>query len=417
MNRPSPLSLLLGNRSYAAAAPGPLVPWRRGRRLAAVSGLTRMLLALLLAGAALAQAPVVTLGTWNIENLGFREPRRTDDDFTKIAQFITETGADVLAVQEIGGPEPLGRLIAKLPGWRFVLGESGGFRGESGRISVGFLWNDARIELLAAEDLRGVPTSVDGVPIFHRQPVTACFRSRDGGLDFRAIVVHLKASRGTANEHKRKLEIAVLREILTHLGRADGEDQDIVVLGDFNHSPGSAEHAGFVAGGLVTYATSSQARPTIVHFDDPIDHFALTADFRDELRHDSRSVHDRIARSDESRWRAHYSDHIPVTIQLDASRDRDPAAKFAPLAKWGGVALTASTAAPAAAPLEASGSPSGPGNEFVTGARVRVTTMMSNQVFEGTLTAPLGDWILLRDAAGVMRAIPRTSVHHVALIR
>ncbi len=179
-----------------------------------------------------AQQERLRVGTWNLEHFGGREQPRSAADLDKIAALIRAVEIDVLAVQEIASEQALTRLMAALGNdWRFVLGRSGGFRGGSGRISVGFLWNDARVELLQAEELRQLPQRDGKLPIFHRVPVSAAFRARDGGLDFRAITVHLKASRGTVNEAKRSAEARHLLGYVRELYAREGEDLDVLVLG------------------------------------------------------------------------------------------------------------------------------------------------------------------------------------------
>ncbi len=362
----------------------------------------RPFLSLLLVFAALpAQQPrpegAVRIGTWNIENLGFRNPLRNDADHAAIGALIAELQVDLLAVQEIGSEAALERVARAIgPDWRFVLGTTGGFRESDQAIRVGFLWNDARLELLAAGELLHLPREVDGVPIFHRIPVTACFRSRDGGIDFRAVTVHIKASRGELNERKRSLEAGLLRDWLQELQENAGEDRDIVVLGDFNHTYDAPAFRVFTQGGAVRYLRPGRLGFTIVHFDDPIDMIAVAPGL-EEARERTLTVHNARAAKDKDAWRRVYSDHVPVTVELDAERDRDPDATFGgpehPLQPFA-LGTTASHAA------------IGPGD------RVAVVLRQSGSV-TGILLAPLGDWVQLRTDDGGIEAFPRDNVARV----
>ena len=276
----------------------------------------------------------VRIGTWNIENLGRREPARTDADIAAIASFIRSTGVDVLALQEINGPAPLQRLVAALgPSYSFVLGTTGTFRG--GQISVGFLWNTARVELLEAEELLELPSKTDGGDwIFHRKPVMASFRAREGGFDFRAVVVHLKA--GRLNEGadweksvaKRVAEVKLLADHLTKLLERAGEDQDLVILGDFNSDPSYPAYKALSE--RFTYLRPLSKHRTIVYFDEQIDHLVVGKGLSEEIVPDSLRIWSELYDADPAAWKARYSDHIPLTLDLDASRDRDPDATFAP---------------------------------------------------------------------------------------
>lgn len=357
----------------------------------------------LLASAAGAQ-DTLRLGTWNLEQLGFREQPRTAADHREMARVIRELPVDVLAVQEVGGPEPLGVLCSALgPAYEFVLGTTGGFGDDSGRISVGFVWNRDRVELLQAEELLDLPRESQGLPIFHRVPVSAVFRSRRGGLDFRAVVVHLKASRGTTNERKRVAEVAALAGYLKALAAAPEEDRDVVVLGDFNHTYGAPAHAEFLRHDVVTYVRPAQLRPTILHFPEPIDHVAIGPGLAEELVDGSFTVHGDRAAADPDAWRKACSDHIPVTVQLRDDQDRDPDARF--------------RLANAAHRLAISGGGTADGPEpaspFAVGTAVVVVHEPDHQQSSGVLLAPLGDWVILELPDRSQFAIPASRVASV----
>ena len=91
--------------------------------------------------------PKLRIGTWNIEHFGQRDKfqdregapkNRTPAEVKAVAEFIAGMDVDVLALQEIGGAEPMQALLAHLPGdYRFSIGTTGVY-GET-RISVGFL--------------------------------------------------------------------------------------------------------------------------------------------------------------------------------------------------------------------------------------------------------------------------------------
>lgn len=298
----------------------------------------------------------IRVAAWNLEHFGKRkvEPRwspngpRTAADIAQIAAFIQAEGFDLLALAEINGVAPLKRLAGKLGArWRFVIGETGDLGRE--QIGVGFLWNSARVQLVEAAEMRDLPSQVPDaaersgkLSILHRKPANAVFRVvRDGRdtLDFRLIAVHLKASRGERNERKRRAEVQQLRTYIESLQADPQQDQDIIVLGDFNHSYGAPAYQSFTAGDLVHYLRGDGS-PTIVHFDDPIDHIAVTKGIREEVVPGSFRVHNTavpygkaeaaVVDAAKRSWRKVYSDHFPVSVELDASRDRDPEANFRP---------------------------------------------------------------------------------------
>ena len=279
------------------------------------------------------------IGTWNLEHFGSRKPARSSADFARIAALIASLEIDVLAIQEVNGPVPLQRLVRHLDSeYDFALGSTGGI--DKGRISVGFLWNRRRARLLQCEEMRDLPAEAGGLPIFHRNPVNAVFQSLDGttpGLDLRAIAVHLKAGSDPDDRAKRRAEAESLRTYVADLRADENEDRDIVVLGDFNHTYDAPAHRTLRDGGMVHYLEAG-ADPTLIHYDAPIDHIAVTPELNESVIAGTFQVHNdqvpygtpsaELLVSSKNRWRRAYSDHFPVTLDLTAEVDRDPSASF-----------------------------------------------------------------------------------------
>ena len=263
------------------------------------------------------------IGAWNIEFFGNRDdPPRTDEDVQAVADYLRDLDVQALAVCEINGAKPLKDLCQRLgPGWKFVIGTSGQL-GEKGQIAPGVLWDDTRLELVTAGELHEVKQG----NLFHRVPVTAAFRCRAGGPDFRVISVHLKAGRQPEDFERRQGEVAALRAYLEKLTADPDEDNDIVVLGDFNHCHTAAEAEALTDGAFASFLTKSGAGRSIMHFDRQIDHLVPLGTF-EEIEPRSFKIHNKGLRDKEA-WRKSYSDHFPVTAELAAVPDDDPQAKL-----------------------------------------------------------------------------------------
>lgn len=422
--------------------------------------LLRRAIALLLAGLAAAQSTTpdakrLRLGTWNLEFFGNRKDNpRSDDDVRKVAEFIAGLGVDVLAVQEVGTLEALQQLAQLIgPRWQFVLGTTGMWRDGSGGQRVGFLWNDERVELLQAEELLSLPREAEDaqtgkLALFHRIPVSAVFRARNGGIDFRAITVHLKADnkrdvdqhmRDEMSTRKRVAEMAALGAEISRLLADSSEDHDVVVLGDFNHVlarerstetpteakvrfdlrvPLLAKLPGFAR--MAPHPPS----PTIRWFPESIDHFLVSTDLQQEALAASVTVHGPFAGGEPSSaaldaWQKTYSDHFPLTIDLDATRDNDPNATFAAVVRAhelraGGWAAAGTASAPTAtAPATARARPTTPERPVTllqTGDHVQVT-LVNGRVYDGTLVSALNaDWIQIDLDVGYVMAFPTRNV-------
>jgi endonuclease/exonuclease/phosphatase family metal-dependent hydrolase len=266
------------------------------------------------------------LGAWNLEHFGSRnDPPRTDEDMQAIADYIRDLDVQVLAVCEINGEKPLKELVQRIgPEWKFVLGTSGKV-GQEAQVAPGLLWDDSRVEMLGLGELSELAGRSASGLIFHRQPVVAAFRDRDGGPDFRVISVHLKAGRTPEDFERREAEATALRGYLQKVVSDAGEDDDIIILGDFNHDP-TAQEAGIWREGAFADFLTGRGR-SIIHFDRQIDQAVPLGTF-EEVKEDSFTIHNKAGLRDMKKWRNSYSDHFPVTVELEALPDDDSASKI-----------------------------------------------------------------------------------------
>jgi endonuclease/exonuclease/phosphatase family metal-dependent hydrolase len=265
------------------------------------------------------------LGAWNLEAFGHRDdPPRSEDDLQAVADFIRGLGVQVLALSEINGEKPLKDLCARLgPNWKYAVGTSGILPdGIGARVAPGLLWDDARVEMISAGELSELRKRTPTGPIFHREPISACFRDRAGGPDFRVVAVHLKAGRDEDSVSRREAEMAGLRDYLESLLTDKNEDNDIVVLGDFNLSAEEPASEILAGDGFARFL-KGRGR-SIIHFNSQIDHIVPLTSF-EEIEAGSFEIHNDGMR-DAREWRERYSDHFPVTIDLQAVPDDDPQA-------------------------------------------------------------------------------------------
>ncbi|MFT4516026.1 MAG: endonuclease/exonuclease/phosphatase family metal-dependent hydrolase [Planctomycetota bacterium] len=276
----------------------------------------------------------IRIGSWNIEFLGadpkYRRdtPPRSDEDRIAIGKKVKELGVAVLGVQEICGEEPLKAVAAAAgPSWRAVLGTTGKWSDNKTQQGVGFVYDSIVVDLLYAEELLEFPSELDGVSVFHRKPVTACFRHRKTGCDFRVVIVHLKAGRKARDLQKRKAEATHLREWVGKLLVDPKEDRDIVIMGDFNSTYGDDPEKMLESGGVMQYLDHQATAPTIMHFDTPIDQFCVGQGFR-EVQRNSFVSHHVSGAKERLLWRKTYSDHFPVTLRMTPLADDDPGSTF-----------------------------------------------------------------------------------------
>ena len=263
------------------------------------------------------------IGAWNLEHFGSRnDPPRTDEDVQAIADYIRGLDVQVLAVSEINGDRPLKELVRRIgPGWQFTLGTTGQL-GQEGQVAVGVLWDDTRVEMLGAGELSQLSGQSAAGLIFHRAPVVAAFRDRAGGPDFRIVSVHFKAGRTPEDFDRRMAEGKSLQGYLEEVLSDGKEDDDILVLGDFNHDPSAGEADTWTDSGFAKFLIGRGR--SIIHFDRQIDQAVPLGSF-EEVREASFTIHNREGLRDPEQWRQTYSDHFPVTLELEAVPDDDTA--------------------------------------------------------------------------------------------
>lgn len=355
------------------------------------------------------------IGTWNLEFLGaggnFRNdmPPRSDADLAAIGRKVVELGVCVLAVQEINDEASLRKVAAGAgPGWNVLLGTSGSWDDGKTAQRIGFLWDRGQVDLLFAEELLQLPREYEGQPIFHRVPVTAAFKHKASGCDFRAVTVHLKAGQKAQDAQKRRGEATALAGWLDGLATTPNEDPDVVLLGDFNSSYGTDVEQLLEQSHRRRYLEPRAPTPTIMHFAEPIDQVVVGQQFR-ELRPDSLAVDGDCDGMTKDAWRKTYSDHFPVTVTIAAQGDDDPEATF----QRGGPEQALPRPQPPTGPA-ALRSPAWPPKP---GQLLQITTL-DNRTFEGKLAAALpegpGGWLVV-DVRGEVHAVPLVQVARIVL--
>lgn len=201
------------------------------------------------------------VATWNVENLflpgeddGRPTPAAYAEKLALLADTIGALDADVVALQEIGEPEALDALVARLAGtWSSVVSSAPDDRG----IRVAFI---ARVPL---RDPRGVVAFVDdldAVQVDDTGMTTATMgrgallvTATISGRDVELLTCHLKsklltfghgrfsprdederARFGAYALFRRAAEAATVRAAATAVLDGRGTERDVIVLGDLN---------------------------------------------------------------------------------------------------------------------------------------------------------------------------------------
>lgn len=214
------------------------------------------------------------VGTWNVENLfrpggpfGPKDAATYDAKLAALADTITSTAPDVLAVQEVGDPAALDDLVKLLPGeWHTHL--SGHFEDDH-PIRVGFL---SRLPLTVLADVSMFPAALGSVQVDDAGTVRSAMGR--GALAVRVepapgqrlvlVACHLKSKllgfppgpngKPRFNPHdegeraryagyalfRRAAEAVAVRGLADELLDGQGRTRPVAVLGDLNDEPQAA---------------------------------------------------------------------------------------------------------------------------------------------------------------------------------
>jgi exonuclease III len=216
----------------AAVALTQLLSTPRGRRIALVLLLCAILFAAgwwLARGhqsrVHLATGPTVRIATWNMHVFAPRPAIRLDI----IAGIIRSSNFDIVALQEIreNGEEVESLLDTLGSPWKRTTFSP--MTGNHERFV--FIYNSEHVAEL------GPPHSINSAdaPSFNRTPYEDTFEA--GRFDFTLITCHLFYGDNPAGHARRKHEAQMLADYAKQ-EVANGQDKDVIVLGDFNETVG-----------------------------------------------------------------------------------------------------------------------------------------------------------------------------------
>lgn len=165
----------------------------------------------------------ITIATWNIRDLSTNS--RNDFELLQISYILQQY--DFIAIEEVNDQEVIFRLVY----WLKVLDNSYGslISPPSGTGSekehYAFLYRKKTIKRLGSSKL------AEGD--FARPPFIASFKA--GNFDFTVISIHVCFGCNGLGEEGRRLEIQRLSSLYSNL--LNGQEKDIVLMGDFNLEP------------------------------------------------------------------------------------------------------------------------------------------------------------------------------------
>ena len=174
------------------------------------------------------------LAAWNIRILSDRS--RDDTELHQIAQTLVDY--DFVAISELRDEKVLKRLqkILSESGaeYGYLISDPIGRQGSPHRERYAFLYYKGLVSVV--QDGAFYPDAADGKDDFVRDPYWASFRA--GKFDFSVIVVHVVWGDTVAG---RRAEVMELAEVYEYVQQANGVEDDVLLVGDFNRNPIDAE--------------------------------------------------------------------------------------------------------------------------------------------------------------------------------
>ena len=167
------------------------------------------------------------LAAWNIRVLS--DSSRTDTDLHKIAKTLIDY--DFIVISELRDEKVLKRLqrILSESGaeYGYQISEPVGQAGGPHKERYAFLYYKGMVSAVTDGEL--YPDAADGKDDFVRDPYWATFRA--GKFDFSVIAVHVVWGDGIAG---RQAEIMGLADVYQYVQKANGVEDDVLLVGDFN---------------------------------------------------------------------------------------------------------------------------------------------------------------------------------------
>ena len=174
------------------------------------------------------------LAAWNIRILSDRS--RNDDELRKIAQTLIDY--DFIAISELRDEKVLKRVqkILSESGaeYGYLISDPIGWQGSPHRERYAFLYYKGLVSVV--KDGEFYPDAADGTDNFVRDPYWATFRA--GEFDFSVIAVHVVWG---DTVRPRKAEVRALADVYRYVQEANGSEDDVLLVGDFNRNPTDTE--------------------------------------------------------------------------------------------------------------------------------------------------------------------------------
>lgn len=264
--------------------------------------------------------PVIRIASFNIEAFGNTKAGK-DYVMVRLADIVRKF--DIVAIQEVRSQNeyliPNFVSLVNQPGRRYdhVIGPRLGRT--MSKEQFAFLFDTDRIEV----DRQSVYTISDPDDLMHREPLVATFMVRgvnpDEAFTFTLVNVHTDP-----NQPDLKQELDALAEVYRVVRRSVRQEDDVILIGDFNTDDRHLERVGQLPGIFPTIAGVSTNTRQNAQYDNIIIHQPSTTEYTGRS-----GVFDVMRNYNLNEQQAlEISDHFPVWAEFSAY-ERDYAGRIA----------------------------------------------------------------------------------------
>lgn len=284
-------------------------------------------------GATCGGRPCINVGAFNIKLLGSATaPANSAAEYREIGRLLSATmDLDLFVLEEIDvRSQQWADLKRELESRGYRIAFESRFGGELNQyIVVGFRPASVQLTSPPPEDL-DFPTTYaqPGTNCRYenvRPPVQASFRA--GSFDFRLIGVHLKSQRPVDGDADCDDDIRAdqARRILAHIAQASGQENDVVILGDFNSRFPAPENNGFREAGFRTAMEDLAPGSGDISFvggpREMIDQIVVRRNDPSYVRRSGLAY--KLSAADRPFYLRSISDHVPVRASFYTDQDTD----------------------------------------------------------------------------------------------
>jgi len=174
--------------------------------------------------------------TWNVQFLGRRNPPRSDAQLKLMAERMREWRPAVIAMQEIQSNQRIKQLVALLgPTWKVNPG-AGWDAGKTQEDETCLLWDTSKVKCLATK------AHLKDYRYTNRPPFSGTFQPTAGGDPFVVISNHAYPGGSDQADQHRVRQGKFYRQLVLAMLADEQYPDDILLVGDFNGTPGNSPH-------------------------------------------------------------------------------------------------------------------------------------------------------------------------------